>query len=121
MNKRFRLSRSIDFKRVRTQGSSFVHPLIVLVKGNDLSSSLRVGVSVSKAVGNAVQRNHAKRVLREIIRPLLGQLRTDVEFVLVARSSINKAKFADLQIAVAKLVHKAKLTTQTPTAGRIID
>ena len=117
MNKRFRLSRSIDFKRVRTQGKSFVHPLIVLVKGNLPAASLRVGVSVSKAVGNAVQRNRAKRVLREIVRPLLGNLRPDVEFVLVARSTIGRAKYAELQAAVSKLVQKANLTIQNSHPG----
>ena len=86
-----------------------MHPLVVLVKGPGLPETPKVGLSVSKSVGNAVVRNHTKRILREIMRPLLPSLRSHSEFVLVARSTITSSTFADIEMAVTSLLKKAKL------------
>lgn len=109
LNKRFRLTRSIDFKRVRKQGQSFVHPLVVLVKGSGKPESAKIGLSVSRSVGNAVVRNHTKRILREIMRPLLPSLKSGSEFVLVARSAIVDADFKAVGVAVLDLLKRSKL------------
>jgi len=109
LNKRFRLTRSIDFKRVRKQGQSFVHPLVVLVMGSDTTSEPKIGLSVSKSVGNAVVRNHTKRIFREILRPLLPKIRLNSEFVLVARGPIPTASYSAVASAVVSLLSKSRL------------
>lgn len=49
MQKRFRLSRSEDFKRVRRIGKSYAHPLVVLVaQANETSTQIRVGLLQAK-------------------------------------------------------------------------
>lgn len=109
MKHRFRLTRSIDFKRVRNQGKSFAHPLVVLVRLPSNENRLRVGISTSRALGNAVHRNRAKRLLRETIRPLLPRLSPAWDLVLVARNRLLDASFDELQGAVEGLLQRADL------------
>jgi len=109
LNKKFRLASSIDFKRVRSQGTSFAHPLVVLVKLEEPQAFPLVGFVVSKYVGNAVVRNKIKRQLREIIRPMLAEIVVDHKIVLIARSSIGKASYSEIEKAVRGLFVKGKL------------
>lgn len=109
MKHRFRLTRSIDFKRVRNQGKSFAHPLVVLVRLPSEQDHLKVGISTSRASGNAVQRNRSKRLLRESMRPLIPLVSTGWELVLIARAPLVTAAFQDVQAAVNGLLRRAGL------------
>ena len=110
MQKRFRLTRSEDFKRVRQTGKSYAHPLVVLVaQANEAKNHLRVGVSAGKAIGTAVDRNRAKRLLREAMRPLLPKIASGWYLILVARPKLVSATLADVTSALTNLFTRAKL------------
>lgn len=110
MKRRFRLTRSIDFKRVRNQGKSFAHPLVVLVKLPSTEDRPRVGISTSRSVGGAVQRNRVKRLLRESMRSLIPLLSPGWDIVLIARNPLVTAAFQDVQSVVEVLLRRAGLT-----------
>lgn len=109
MKRRFRLTRSIDFKRVRNQGKSYAHPLLVLVRLPSTEAGSRVGFSASRALGGAVERNRAKRRLRELMRPCLPTLPAGWDLILVARAPLLQARFSDLRLAVDGLLERAGL------------
>jgi ribonuclease P protein component len=109
VNRRFRLTRSTDFKRVRRFGKSYAHPLVVLVIMPNASGEVNVGVSASRSVGKAVQRNRSKRLLREAIRPLLTQINPGWELILLSRSATSKATSQDIQAALVNLLHRAQI------------
>ena len=91
VKRRFRLTRSTDFKRVRRSGKSYAHPLVVLyaMKSDEpRTRSCRVGVSAGLAVGNAVKRNRAKRLLRAAMNELLPQTVPGSDLLLIARSPL---------------------------------
>lgn len=114
MQRRFRLTRSTDFKRVRNDGKSYAHPLLVLVTLQQPESPLKIGVSAGRAVGGAVQRNRAKRRLRECIRPLLPRLPAGWELVFIARAPLLNAPFQNLQTAVQAALRRAGLLREIP-------
>lgn len=110
MQRKFRLTRSDDFLRVRRNGKSYAGPLIVLIVRANGSSAVRVGVAAGRAVGNAVQRNRAKRLLREAMRPLLTRLAPGWDLVLVARPGLPAASLEQTRVAVGSLLRRAGLT-----------
>ena len=117
MEQRIRLRHTRDVQRVYDEGRSWRHTLLVLVaRSNGLDFS-RVGVTASRRVGNAVARNRAKRLLREAARRLYPRLGFGWDVMLIARSSILKAKEPQVEKALAGLLRRAGLGVQ-PTIPR---
>jgi len=109
VKREFRLTQSADFIRVRRQGRSYAHPLVILVVLPNQSSRTRVGLSASKAIGGAVQRNRAKRLLRHAIAPLLEFTSPGYDLVLLARKPILNVKCDQVKQALIDNLSKAKL------------
>jgi len=112
-SKRRRLSRSGEFDRVYRDGSSQATRYLVLYtfpRREADREDVRLGVSVSRKVGGAVERNKVKRALREAFWELGDGLPPRHDFVIVARAAIKelieeagtKGVKADLEEAVAK-------------------
>ena len=85
--KRGRLSRSADFERVYRQGRSVANRWLVLYAfpNADTAAGPRLGLSVSRKVGGAVDRNRVKRLLREAFRAEADRVPADRDIVVVAR------------------------------------
>jgi ribonuclease P protein component len=113
VQRKFRLTRSIDFKRVRRTGKSYAHPFVVLVVQASELPRVRVGVTAGRSVGGAVQRNRAKRLLREAMRPLLPDLLPNWDLILIARSSLLTAHLQDIRQALADLLRRANLISRS--------
>jgi ribonuclease P protein component len=109
VNRNFRLTQSTEFKRVRRYGKSYAHPLLVLVLLPNDDEKTRVGVIAGRAIGNAVQRNRAKRLLREALRPILTQLRPGWKIVVISRKPILAATLPEIQASLRKLLTRASV------------
>jgi ribonuclease P protein component len=89
--KRGRLSRSGDFDRVYREGRSHANRYLVLYafpRSESEADELRLGISVSRRVGGATDRNAVKRALREAFWGLDAELPPDHDFVIVARPDV---------------------------------
>jgi len=105
----FRLTRSTDFKRVRRSGKSYAHPLFVLYALKSDQAGVCVGVSAGLAVGNAVKRNRAKRLLRAAMNELLSQTTLGFDLLLIARSPLPESDFQQTRAALSNLLERAGL------------
>src|SRR5262249_62207125 len=84
--RRGRLSRSAEFERVYRQGQSRGNRhLVVYAFANASTDAPRLGLSVSRAIGGAVERNRLKRLLREAFAGVEGELRPGQDGVVGAR------------------------------------
>ena len=90
--RRGRLSRGGDFERVYREGKSHSNRFLVLYafprRGEDEGHETRLGISVSRKVGGAAERNAVKRALREAFWSLGGTPPRAHDFVLVARPDV---------------------------------
>jgi ribonuclease P protein component len=109
VKRNFRLTKSTDYKRVRQYGKSHAHPLLVLVALPVEQSTTQLAVSAGRSVGNAVQRNRAKRLIREALRLHLPAIAPGWHVLLIARRPIVEAAFSEVQAALLQLLHRAKL------------
>ena len=130
MQRKFRLTRSEDFKRVRRSGKSYAHSLVVLiVQAHDKRSypvdwrsrpvekrsnpvgqpRVKVGVAAGRTVGTAVHRNRAKRLLREAIRPLIPNLTSGLDLILIARPGLASASLEETRQALLTLLQRAQI------------
>jgi ribonuclease P protein component len=86
--RRRRLSRSAEFERVYRQGRSKANRFLVLYafpREEGADDGPRLGLSVSRRVGGAVDRTRVKRVLREAFWQEAERLPADADYVVVAR------------------------------------
>lgn len=112
MNRDLRLSRPTDFKRVRREGKSFAHPLVILVAAaNDLQRT-RIGVTTSRSYRSAVERNRAKRRLRHAIRLYADNTPEGWDLVFIARAGLNQAEWAAVLAAIKSLLGEAGLSVE---------
>ena len=109
MNRNFRLTNSTDFLRVRRFGKSYAHPLVLLVVLQVPDEKTQIGIIASRSVGNAVNRNRAKRMLREAVRKYYFQIHPGSKVILVSRKPIINADLSEIQDALGKLLIKANL------------
>jgi ribonuclease P protein component len=77
---------------------------------------VRVGVSAGLAVGNAVKRNRAKRLLRAAMNGVLTQTTPGSDLLLIARSPLPDADLLQTRAALTNLLKRAGLLTQTHDA-----
>lgn len=113
MKPEFRLTRSTDFERVRRFGQSYPHPLVVLIALSNEAGQTRVGVAAGRAIGGAVQRNRAKRLLRAAVDPLTSLIAPGHDLVLLARRPILRAKSPQVRVALQALLKRARLLEET--------
>lgn len=116
MNRRHRLANNADFQRVRRQGRSWSHPLLVLLASpNDLPYA-RFGFLVTKRIGKAVLRNRVRRLLREAVRLRLNRIAVGWDIVLIARTPILQADLQYVGAALDSLLQRARLSAGVTAA-----
>jgi len=109
VQRKFRLTRSEDFKRVRRSGKSYAHPLVVLIVQNNNQPRVKIGVAAGRTVGTAVYRNRAKRLLREAMRTLLPNIGSGLDLILIARPGLVSATLEDTRRALLNLLQRARI------------
>ena len=107
LSRKRRLTSSKLLKEAFEQGRNVAGRLIVMWLREGNGASLRLGVAAGRTIGGAVQRNRAKRRLKEAFRRIRHCLQGKYDIVLMARAGINEASWGELQSELINLAGKA--------------
>ena len=95
-----------DFKRAYAKGKSSVSPMLVTYHSKNRGKHLRVGITASKKIGNAVQRNRSRRVIRASLLPRMDKSR-NLDLIFVARGKTPFVKSTAVQKVMEKHLKEA--------------
>ena len=102
------LKQNSDFRRAYGRGKSFSDPaLVTYVLKNNRAGVCRMGITTSKKIGNAVERNRSRRIIRAAFRELTPSVNGGYDFVFVARSRTKHLKSTDIQKIMFHQLNKA--------------
>lgn len=112
----YRIKKNIEFRIIYRKGKSFANDLLVLYilknrrnrdkQGNQYN---KIGISVSKKVGNSVVRSRSKRLVTECYRVKLDNLKQGYDFVFIARTNIKDKSYEKVDKAIDNLFKKVGL------------
>ena len=109
MKKNFRVKREKDFKAIFKEGTSFANRKFVIYQLDNQKKHFRVGLSVSKKLGNAVTRNQIKRRIRHILQNAKVGIAEDVDFVVIARKGVETLGYAEMEKNLLNVLKLSKI------------
>ena len=86
------LKENKDFRRLYYRGKNKASSCVVTYASRSNRGVNRIGITTSKKIGNAVERNRSRRVIRAAYRELEPRINGNWDFVFVARSKTCKVK-----------------------------
>lgn len=98
MKKEYRLKNNSSFQYIFKKGKKYNHELLFLYKVK--AANIKIGISVSKKVGNSVVRSKVKRRIKEAFRLRIDKIQGSYNFVVVARQPIAKATYKQIEDAI---------------------
>ncbi len=112
----YRLKKNFEFTTIYRRGKSFANDILVLYilknkrnKDKNFNIYNKIGVSVSKKVGNSVVRSRCKRLISESFRLNYDHILTGYDFIFIARNPIKGKSYFDVEKAMKNLIKKAGL------------
>ncbi|MGN8647657.1 ribonuclease P protein component [Gracilibacillus sp. HCP3S3_G5_1] len=110
MRKAWRIKKNSEFQEVFKKGASFANrQLVIYYLHKDQQQHYRVGLSVSKKIGNAVVRNQVKRYIRQAFLELDTTIKKDYDIIIIARQPVKNMDFHQIKNSLHHLLYKTKL------------
>ena len=97
------LKKNIDFQNVYRNGKSYANRFLVVYILENHTEKNRLGISVSKKVGNSVIRHHLTRLIRESYRLHEDMFDSGLDIVVIARSTAREVGYHEIESAILHL------------------
>lgn len=98
------LRKNSDFKRVYDRKNSYANKYLVMYISENGTDTIRLGVSVSKKVGNSIVRHRLARLIREAFRLNSGRVKQGLDVVVVARAGLKDKNYKETESAMLHLM-----------------
>ncbi|WP_246944317.1 ribonuclease P protein component [Bacillus pinisoli] len=115
MNKQYRIKKNEDFQAVFQKGASTANrQFVIYVKDQPNQSSFRIGLSVSKKIGNAVVRNRIKRLIRQVMFEFKDSIKEGKDLVIIARKPTADMDYHEVKSSLEHVCKRAKILQRRP-------
>jgi len=112
MKKKLRIKKDKEFQLVFKKGESFANrQFVVYVLEKPDQDYFRIGLSVSKKVGNAVVRNQVKRYIRQTFLELKNEIDVEKDYVIIARKPAADMDFFQVKNSLIHVLKRSKSLT----------
>ena len=112
------LKKNNEFRDIYRTGKSFANKYLVMyVKENDLDKN-RLGISVSKKVGNSVVRHRITRLIRESYRLSEDKIRNGLDIIVVARVGAKGKTYSEIESALLHLIMLHRIEKKIEVSDR---
>jgi len=99
----YRLRKSWEYRLIKKMGCKYTTPhFVLLARDNNINNS-RLGITVSRRVGNAVQRNRLKRVIREFFRTRVHLYPALTDYSIIAKPGTALLSSSEINIELNKV------------------
>lgn len=113
MKKSYRIKKNEDFQRIFKQGKSVANRQFIIYKlENEQISHFRIGLSVSKKLGNAVTRNRIKRYIRQAFHELEEEIDPKYDYTIIARKPVVEMDYHTVKKSLIHCLKVAKAIRQ---------
>lgn len=110
MKKELRIKKNKEFQEVFQKGKSFANrQFIVYVLKKTDQPHFRIGLSVSKKIGNAITRNRIKRYIRQSFLELKEQIHSGSDYVIIARKPTVDMDFHEVKKSLTHVLKVARV------------
>lgn len=103
------LKSNMNFQNVYKNGVSYANKYLVMYVLENRTDNLRLGISVSKKVGNSIVRHRLTRLIRESVRLNSGSILKGYDIVIIARANLKGKNYADTESAFLHLLRLHKI------------
>jgi len=104
--KKERVRKRKNYLKIYQRGARVHSSNFTVILNPNPSEEKRLGVAVSKKVGNAVKRNRIKRLLREFFRLNKDRIPDSRDMVIIAKRDVSSLKYQDVCLELAELLKK---------------
>lgn len=115
MNKHQRVKKNAEFQKIFKRGKSFANrQFVVYCYEKEGQDDFRIGLSVSKKIGNAVTRNRIKRYIRQAFLEMKDEVKPNMDYVIIARHQAATMDFHESKkslqhvLKIAKMIQKVR-------------
>lgn len=97
MEKKHRIRKNMEFKKVYKIGKSYWNRNLVLYINKNKLNDTRIGFTVTKKIGNAVTRNKVRRKMKEICRLNFENIQPGYDLIFISKKNVVNMKYDELE------------------------
>lgn len=110
MKKGYRIKKNTEFQAVFKKGRSVANrQFVIYILDKDQQENFRIGLSVSKKIGNAVTRNRVKRYIRQVFHELEDQIKDHKDYVIIARKPVADMNYHEVRKSLEHVLKVGKV------------
>ncbi|MFD2679645.1 ribonuclease P protein component [Bacillus seohaeanensis] len=120
MRKEQRVKKNSEFQEIFKKGTSVANRQFVLyVLKKEETQPFRIGLSVSKKIGNAVVRNKVKRYIRQAFLELKEEVKEGHDYLIIARKPAAEMNFHEVKKSLTHVLKKGKAFKRSSSSGNV--